>query len=212
MLVGSLLFGCAFMSRDVVSYHTFHYPLPPADGPNREESVGDTLMVYRFLLSPEIDSTYLELSKPGRHPELNDYQRWKYNPADMITDLIIRDLDRSGIFGHTVGQLSNVRYRYAMEGKILDLRGLNTDGKCRAVIEAEVELRDFEAPLGGDKTVMKHRYPIEIPCEDCTPRAVVKGLNEAVQELSNRLRKDLRSALFKEPPTQSGRHLAWAGI
>lgn len=202
-----ILLGCALTGREVVSHNLFDYPVPGGDSAG---TLPETLMVYRFLLAPEIDARYLVISKPGKKSEFIQYQQWKYNPADMITDLILRDLDKSGLFERTVGQLSSLRYRYALEGKILDLRGLITDGKCRAVIEAEVELLDFEAPLGSDKTVMKRRYSVEVPCKDDTPDAVVDGLNEAVRELSKRLRDDLRSRLREEPPDPSTQRLARA--
>ncbi len=205
LLLSSVILGCAFTARDVVSYNLFDYPVP------HEHSVGalpETLMVYRFLLSPEIDARHLVITKKGKKSESVYYQQWKYNPADMITDLILRDLDKSGLFERTVGQLSSMRYRYALEGKVLDLRGVLQDGKCRAVLEAEVELLDFEAPLGGDKSVMKRRYSIEVPCKDDTPGAVVDGLNQAVKQLSQRVHEDLRNALQREPDDPSTKRVA----
>lgn len=204
-LVASVLLGCAFTTRDVVSYNLFDYPVPRADSTG---TLPETVMVYRFLLAPGIDARNLVISREGKESESVYYQRWKYNPADMITDLILRDLDKSGLFERTVGQLSSVRYRYALEGKILNLRGLIKEDKCLAVIEAEVELLDFEAPLGGDKNVMKRRYSIELPCKDDTPEAVVEGLNEAVKEFSERLRTDIRSVLREEQTDQSTKQLA----
>jgi ABC-type uncharacterized transport system auxiliary subunit len=190
--VAILVVGCAVRSRDVVSYHAFNYPVPLKDSP---ASIPGTLMVYRFLLAPRVNTDFLVVSQGKGKQESVPYHRWDENPADMITDLIERDLARAGLFERTVGQFSTVRYRYALEGKILELRGVTGDGKPRAVIEVETALIDFGAPLGAQKNVMERRYRIEIPCKDSSPTAIVEGLNRAVREVSVRLRDDLRSTL-----------------
>jgi ABC-type uncharacterized transport system auxiliary subunit len=123
----------------------------------------------------------------------------------MITDLIERDLSREGLFERTVGQFSSVRYRYALEGKILELRGVTDKGKPRAVIKVEAELIDFGAPLGARKTLMKRRYRMAVPCKDSSPNAIVEGLNRAVREVSVSLRDDLRSTLARKISSRSQR-------
>lgn len=190
--VAVLVIGCAVRSRDVVSYHSFNYPVPLKDSP---APIPGTLMVYRFLLAPAVDTEFLVVSPSKGQAQSVPYHRWDENPADMITDLIERDLAGEGLFERTVGQFSSVRYRYALEGKILELRGVTGDGKPRAVIEVETALIDFGAPLGAQKRVMERRYRIEVPCKDSSPNEIVDGLNRAVRRVSVRIREDIRSTL-----------------
>jgi ABC-type uncharacterized transport system auxiliary subunit len=187
--------GCAVRSGDVVTYHSFNYPVPLKDTP---APIPGTLMIYRFLLAPEVNTDFLVVSQGKGKEESVPYHRWVESPADMITDLIERDLARSGLFERTVGQFSTVRYRYALEGKIIELRGVTGHGKPRAVIEVETTLIDFGAPLGARKNLMQRRYRIEIPCKDSSPASIVEGLNRAVREVSVRLRDDLRSTLAQK--------------
>ena len=193
--VAVFVMGCAVRSGDVVSYHSFNYPVPLKNAP---EPIPGTLMIYRFLLDPAVNTDYLVVSQDKGKEESVPYHRWNENPADMITDLIERDLARSGLFERTVGQFSTVRYRYALEGKILELRGVTGDGKPRAVVEVETTLIDFGAPLGAQKNLMQRHYRIEIPCKDSSPSEIVEGLNRAVREVSARLRDDLRSTLAQK--------------
>jgi ABC-type uncharacterized transport system auxiliary subunit len=186
--------GCATKTRETVTYHSLDYPLPGRDSPT---AMPGTLMIYRFLIDPSVDTRLLVLTKSKDKKESLTYQRWSQNPSDMITDLIQRDLEASGLFEKTVGQFSSERYRYALEARIIDLRGVTGDGGAKAVLEVEASLTDFGAPLGAEKNILKQRYRIEAPCKDSSPQAIMDGLNQAVGELSTRLRNDIRSTIEK---------------
>jgi ABC-type uncharacterized transport system auxiliary subunit len=193
--------GCALTLTNPVVYHAFQYPAPKqtADAPVR-----GTLMVYRFLLAPTVHSHFLVIAKGEGNQEAVSQHRWDRSPADMITDLIQRDLEASGLFEKAVGQFSMVPYRYTLEGKILDLGGLMTKEGPRAVLETEISLLDFETPMGADKTVMKKRYKIVIPCASGEPDSIAAGLSQAAQELSLRLQNDIQASLKRSRPREKG--------
>lgn len=200
--------GCHLTSREMVRFHAFDYPAPVEKTP--APALG-TLMVYRFLLAPSVEPDSLIVSQPAGKERAIVSHRWAQNPADMITELIQRDLAESALFERTVGQYSSVRYRYALEGKILSLRGIEGNGNPRALLEADAALTDFGAPLGVQKSMMERRYRIEAPCPNATPAAMVIGLNQAVRELSSRLLKDIRTALEKKGDPKPSTQLLLAG-
>jgi ABC-type uncharacterized transport system auxiliary subunit len=187
-----LLSGCGLTARDAITYHTFNYPAPSRDVPTPARG---TLMIYRFLLSPSVESGFLVVARPKGKPRSLTYQRWAHNPADMITDLVRRDIADAGLFSKTVDQSSSERYRYALEGTIRKLGGKVARGKTNAVIEVRVSLTDFGVPLGADKKLMERVYRIAKRCGDSSPEEIMEGLNRAVGELSTRLRTDIRAAL-----------------
>lgn len=189
-----LLTHCAWRSADVVSYHTFTYPAPSkhATSPTPE-----TLMVYQFLLGPSVDTDYLVISESEGKDKPMALHRWRENPADMITELIRRDVGNSGLFRRTVDQFSNLPYRYALEGTVRHLQGRVGKGKALAVVELEALLVDFEAPPGMNKNVLKKVFKAEVPSKDSSPKAIVTALNEGVMAISAQLRNDIRSALKK---------------
>ncbi len=192
MLVVLLEWGCAFHSRDAIVYHDFNYPSPERES---RATIPDTVMVYRFLIADTVDMSSLVVSQSDGKNEPLALHRWQENPADMVTELVLRDLANSGLFEKTVDQLSSARYRYALEGTIHNLQGLVKDGKASALVDAEVTLTDFEAPPGENKNVMKRRYRIQRPSVDLSPDAIVRALNLAVKELSERIRADVRGSV-----------------
>ncbi len=192
-----VLSGCAHLLKDNMIYDLLDYPGPTRTSPSQ---VPETLMVYRFLLAPTVDSYSLVITKSAGKEQSLAKHRWNHSPADMITDLIQRDLDRAGPFSRTVSQFSNVSYRYALEGKIVELHGLERKGKIFAVVKVEVVLTDFEAPPGRNKSVLKQNYSVETPCRDSEAQSVVQGLVKGTQEFSERLRRDITAALRSSRP------------
>ncbi len=191
-----VLAGCALKHRDMITYHALDYPAPVKE---TKPPIPGTLMVLRFLPASSVDIDYLVISQSSK-PEKSALHHWEDNPADMITELVVRDLDSSGLFEKTVDQLSNARYRYALEGTIRDLQGVIQDGKGKAVVAVEATLTDFEARAGRDKNLLKKFYKIEVPLPDTTPNSIVKGLDLGVKELSEGLRNDIRAALEPKAP------------
>jgi ABC-type uncharacterized transport system auxiliary subunit len=195
-IVFILLTGCAFTSRDTLIYHAFDYP-SPSKIQETNSAIPETLMIYKFQLAPSVESDSLVITGSKGQDELVRLHRWQENPADMVTDLVLRDFRESGLFEKTVDQLSDLRYRYALEGTITNVRGVRNQGKNLALLEFQATLTDFDPPSGGKKNIMTRRYRIEEPSSKSDPEAIVRALNVAVKNLSERLLSDVREALYK---------------
>lgn len=195
MSVVSLVAGCAMLYTDSVRYNVIDYPTP---GKDSESPIPETLMVYRFLLANSVDLHNLVVISPDGVEEKVSLQRWQFDPSDMVTELIQRDIEASGLFEKTVDQWSSARYRYALEGKIGKLEGVSEDGKTMAVLQAEATLTDFETPIGAKKNIMKNEYTIRVPSVDSKPMSIVRAMNLAVRELSEKIRADIAASLATE--------------
>ncbi len=177
----------------------FDYPTPAKEN---KPPIPGTLMVYRFIPASSVDINSLVVTRSSGSKQSVMLHRWEENPADMITDLVVRDLENFELFEKTVDQLSTVRYRYALEATIRKLQGNITDGKASALLEVEATLTDFEAPAGGEKTLLKKDYKIEIPSQDTSSNSIIKALDLAVKKLSEDLRADIRVAVEPKVPHQ----------
>lgn len=207
--VGVLLSACAVFTGDAIRYHTFDYPTPHR---NVTSTIPETLMIYRFLLANSVDVRELVVAESQGDGRVVERHRWEQNPADMVTELIIRDMKSSGLFDKTVDQSSSAQYRYALEGTLLKLQGRKSGGKAWADLEAEVSLLDFESGWGAKTSIMKKHYTVEVPSLNDSPESIVAAINQAVRTLSNRIRSDVQTALTKTrspegedaPPVPSG--------
>jgi len=187
-----LLAGCATTGREAIMYHSLNYPVPSKGTP---AAVPHTLMIYRFLLGPSVDADFLVVTDPQSKEQAVSAHRWSRSPADMITDLIERDLSGAGIFEKTIGQFSPARYRYALEGTVLEMKGVRKGDKTAALIKVQATLTDFGVPWGADKTILKKTYAVEVESKDSGPEATVEALNRAVGQLSQELIEDIAAAV-----------------
>ncbi len=186
--------GCALKTGKNVIYHTLDYPPPDKEF---KTPIPHTLMVYRFLLAPDVESDSLLVSRPKGAEKSVRLHRWQDNPADLITDILLRDLQASGLFQKTVDQLSDVRYRYALEGTLRDLHGVIKNGHASAVVELEVVFTDFEYPRAAEKDLLKKTYKAEIPSKDASAESILEAFNQGVREISALLRADIDTVLEK---------------
>lgn len=195
--------GCTVKNREAIMYHALDYRSPEKE---IKVSVPDTLMMYQFLLDDSINSDWLVVPGSQSGEDSTQQHRWHENPADMITELIMRDIENSGLFTKTIDQSSSSRYRYALEGTIKKFQGTISGGKASALLEVQATLTDFDPPPGKPKTLLSRDYRIEIPSKEKVAESLVKALNEATRQLSERLRGDIKEVLtLSEPGSQKRR-------
>lgn len=187
-----LTWGCSLRSREAVIYHALDYPAP---GRESNAPIPQTLMIYRFLLDPSVDNDAImtALSRDSGKP--HQIHLWKENLADTITGLFFRDLSQSGMFEKVVDQLSNARYRYALEGTIRQLQVLMKTDKAFALVEVEAILTDFSAPRGIKKDLLNRSYRVETPSRGASPEAMLEAFGIGIKEISGRLRGDIKATL-----------------
>lgn len=190
--------GCTLKSREAIIYHALDYPSPDKEP---KVSVRDTLMIYRFLLDDAVETDSLVISETKEPGESTRRHRWNENPADMITELIMRDIENSGLFQKTIDLSSSTPYRYALEGTIKKFQGTISGGKASALLEVEATLTDFDPPPGRGKSLFSRVYRIEVPSKDASPDSIIKALNESTRQLSERLRADIKGAMAPARPS-----------
>lgn len=193
--VSFLVAGCALQSSVRMQPVILNYE-PPSR--TTRATIPNNVMVYQFLLAESVNPQYLTIAEQGQSASQKPLQSWRENPAEMITNLTLRDLARSGLFEHAVDQFSTASYRYALDGTVRAIQGYVRNGKSLAVLHVEVSLIDFEVAWASDKTIFTKTYHVEIPCKDSSAQAIAAGLNLAVAEYSRQLRADLETLLMRQ--------------
>ena len=156
-------------------------------------------MVYRFLMDSKVDTHNLLISDRRSSAKVVNNLVWTQDPSVMLTELVIRDLESSGLFQKAVDQTSNVPYRYALEGTIKKFEGTINDSKASGIIEAKIRLIDFETRPVGQSQLLKKDYLIETRSKDDSPKSLAEALDKAAKKLSQELRNDIGKAIEKNP-------------
>jgi ABC-type uncharacterized transport system auxiliary subunit len=105
-----------------------------------------------------------------------EYRRWAEPPTEMIDEVVLRELQRSGRYQHIYSRRSDVRGDYVLRGRLYDFREIDESG-LSARVAFDFELRD--AKTGA--TVWNHSYSHDEPVRGKDVSAVVAALDRNVQ-------------------------------
>jgi ABC-type uncharacterized transport system auxiliary subunit len=105
-----------------------------------------------------------------------EYQRWAEPPAEMIQEVLLRELRASGRYRAVYNRRSNVRGDFAMRGRLYDFKEV-TGGQMATKVTLELEMRDLKTGA----TVWTHYYTHDEPTTGKDVPAVVASLDANVQ-------------------------------
>ena len=105
-----------------------------------------------------------------------EYRRWAEPPADMINDVLLRELQSSGRYEHISLLRSGVRGDYVLRGRLYDFREIDGNG-LSVRVAFDFELRDSKTGA----TVWSHSYSHDEPVNEKDVSAVVSAMDRDVQ-------------------------------
>ena len=105
-----------------------------------------------------------------------EYQRWAEPPTEMISDVLLRELQDSERYQHVYSLRSDSRGNYILRGHLYDFREITGNGLA-ARVAFEFELRDSKTGA----TVWSRSYSHDEPVDGKNVPAVVAALNRNVQ-------------------------------
>jgi ABC-type uncharacterized transport system auxiliary subunit len=105
-----------------------------------------------------------------------EYQRWAEPPSEMISDVLLQELQESERYQHVYSLRSDSRGDYVLRGRLYDFREIAGSGVA-ARVAFEFELRDSKTGA----TVWSRSYSHDEPVSGKDVTAVVAALNRNVQ-------------------------------
>jgi ABC-type uncharacterized transport system auxiliary subunit len=104
------------------------------------------------------------------------YHRWAELPSEMITDVLLRELQASDRYQHVYSLRSDSRGDYVLRGRLYDFREISGNGVA-ARVAFEFELRDSKTGI----VVWSHSYSHDEPVSGKDVSAVVAAMDRNVQ-------------------------------
>lgn len=155
------------------------YQLTP---PGNKTSAADPAPFPVTLLLGPIETSHLYrddhivYTSNGEAMGAYEYQRWAEPPSEMISDVLLRELQESERYQHIYSFRSGSRGDYVLRGHLYDLREISGNGLA-ARVAFEFELRDSKTGA----TVWSRAYSHDEPVDGKGVPAVVAALNHNVQ-------------------------------
>ena len=173
-----------------IEHYTLEYAPPePGDLPR----LPVILKVERFTVAPLYDTRQMVYRDRAYKRETYTYHRWRSHPADLVTDYLVRDLRRSGLFGAVVQEGSTVPPTHVLEGSVDEFFEWNAAEGWKAVLTLSTTLIKARETDAAGSILFQKTFRAVQPYEEKTP----KGLAEAMSEAMSRMSQDVRKAAYE---------------
>jgi ABC-type uncharacterized transport system auxiliary subunit len=135
-----------------------------------------TLLLGPITTSHLYRDDHIVYTSNGEAMGTYEYQRWAEPPSEMISDVLLRELQESERYQHVYSLRSDSRGDYVLRGRLYDFREITGNGVA-ARVAFEFELRDSKTGA----TVWSRSYSHDEPVDGKDVSAVVASLNRNVQ-------------------------------
>jgi ABC-type uncharacterized transport system auxiliary subunit len=123
------------------------------------------------------------------------FHHWRVNPADLVTDCLLRDLRSAAMFRGVFSYRSAEVSRYRLAGAVEEFRESGGKEERQAVLSLNITLFDTARQELPDQLMFQKNYRIVEPLEGETPADLAKGMSRAVAKASELLLTDIYKAV-----------------
>jgi cholesterol transport system auxiliary component len=176
-----------------------YFVLEASANPSSANPAGnETLEVSNIRISPRYaDRSFVYRTSEAGY-ESDFYNQFLVSPSSLITEEVRKGLTGgSQIFKYVISPTNQSQPSYVLEGTVNALYGdFRNPNSPRAVLEMEFFLTS-EIP-GNPGILMQSRYAKSLPLTGRTPEALIKGWNQALEEILSSLVADLKAIVLKD--------------
>lgn len=183
-------YGCVgnVKPQNSIEHYLINYPAPVFE---KQEKIEDTIRVSRFTIASAYNNNKMIFRQDNYILDSFNYNRWAVNPADMVGDHLLRDLQTSGLFRAAFSRYVVDEGRYIVQGGVEEFF-LRMDPKSKiAVITLEITLKDTKPREQTGRILFQKKYRQEEPLIEQTPGGYCQAMSMAMQKLSPAIINDI---------------------
>ncbi|MGH7798442.1 MAG: ABC-type transport auxiliary lipoprotein family protein [Candidatus Binatia bacterium] len=185
--------GCVALERRYpADKRYFMIEVQDGKGPSNEGT--HILSVSNLDISPRYADRNFVYRTSETEYEADFYNQFLSAPATMISEEVRQALATIPLFKFVLGPSSTLSANYVLEGSINVLHGdFRNLRASAAVLEIEFFLHNEDSAKAG--IVMQKRYRKSVTLSERSPEALVKGWNQALEEIIAMFVADLKRKL-----------------
>jgi ABC-type uncharacterized transport system auxiliary subunit len=193
----AFLGGC--MSLKQPSYKIDYFALEYEPRPvGNLKPLSHVLKVNRFSAAPVYNTTQMIYRDRPFKREAYTYHKWRANPGDLVSSLLARDIQRSGLFKAVVSHESSLSASYVLEGSVDEFLESNRDGALQAVLTVSTTLVAAGERDITKKVLFQKSFHATKPCKEKSPQGLVEAMSQAMAQVSQDIIKSLYARLKDE--------------
>lgn len=172
--------------------YLINYPAPIFE---KMVKIDNTIKISRFTIATVYNNQNMIFRQDNYDLDSFNYNRWAANPADMVGDNLLRDLQGSGLFHAAFSRYVVDEGRYIVQGGIEEFFLRIDTGSKSAVINLEIALIDTKQREPTKRILFQKNYRREELLQYQSPRSYCQAMSLAMQSLSRQIIADIYSAL-----------------
>lgn len=193
-----LFSSCMSLSKPspTITQYTLQYD-PPSKTQGKALPV--VLKVERFGVAPEFNTYQMVYGKGPFERNVYHYHQWRSNPGDLVTYALMRDLRNSGSFAGVLPRESPMPATHVLEGMVDQFFENDGSVACDAVLAMSITLMVEREPDITKRILLQKSYQEREPCYRRNPVDLVKAMSHAMERISKRIIRDLKTHLGAPP-------------
>lgn len=186
--------GCGIFQTQPkpVHYYTLAYDQPQT-ARCRENAADNPVVIHvkQLHASAPYNTNHI-IYAPNQHQRARyAYHQWITAPSDMLTSLLARDIDRTGISDTVVlvPNAKNVTHRIG--GTIIDFYENDEPGDWEAVLSLRLSLTRSDPVAGNETRLFTKTYREVKSLDKNNPHALARAMSNAMESVSKRFIEDI---------------------
>jgi len=174
--------------KNKVEYYTLEYDPPLWDD---LPTLSCTIRVERFSVSPIYNSNRIIYRDRSFKRQAYAYYKWRANPGNLVTYLLGRDMQQSGLFKAILPSSSKFPAAFILEGTVNEFLETDTHNGWEAKLSVSIAFMEENEPDISKKILFQKTYHTNRSCRQKHPRALAEAMSLAMSEVSGEIINDI---------------------
>jgi ABC-type uncharacterized transport system auxiliary subunit len=192
VLVGLLLLllpGClGSQAPTMIRQWVLEYDTPAISGCSPLPAV---IELERFSTAWAFNSQEMVYQPQAQERGVYPYNRWRKNPGDMVGDLLVRDLRRSGLFKAVLSPSQAGGARFRLEGGVERFLEMDQAQGWRAELRLVLTLMDLNQKNLPDRVILQKEYQADAPIQPKGAAGLARAMSRALAQVSGQALADI---------------------
>lgn len=189
-----IAFGCGIFQAQPqpIQYYTLSYDQPEG-APCGEKAAGLPVVIHvkQLHASAPYNTNHI-IYAPNRHQrDRYAYHQWITPPSDMLTSLLARDIERTGISDTVVLMPSAKNVTHRIKGTIIEFYENDEPGDWEAVLSLRLSLTRSNPAARTETRLFTKTYREVRPLDKNNPYALARAMSNAMESVSERFIDDI---------------------
>ena len=192
-----ILWACISKKHPEINtrYYILEYDSPHLD---HRPQLSAVIRIERFTVAP-LYTTNKMVFKPGPHQRnVYGYHRWRANPADMVSFMLIRDMRHAELFTAIASPGKQVPATHVIEGSVDEFFEDDSMNPGEAVLHITITLLRYNESNSTKAVMFQKKYNVTQTCEDKTPQAFAESMSQAMRDISRQILVDTYNILAEQ--------------